>query len=92
LNFFSHIGGHVDLDAKRSRALVSLTMQGRALEIDLQTGDVLWEYDNTHDVTPYMASSGQGTDQRFARFGFTGAYYVETADFLSEAAGQAASR
>jgi hypothetical protein len=43
-------------------------------------------------VTPYMASSGQGADQRFARFGFTGAYYVETADFRPAAAARAASR
>jgi len=80
LNFFSKIAGHIDLDASRSRALVSLTMQGRVLEIDLRTGDVLWEYDHIQDVGDYMGS--QAEDERFARFGINGAYYVEDASFL----------
>jgi Arylsulfotransferase (ASST) len=92
LNFFSEFVGHIDLNAGRSHALVSLTMQGRVVEIDLQTGQVLWEYDNVHDVTPYMKTSGQGTDQRYARFGITGAYYVQTIGFLSDALERAAAR
>jgi hypothetical protein len=92
LNFFSEIAGHIDLDANRSRALVSLTMQGRVLEIDLATGQVLWEYDHVHDVSGYMESTGQGMDQRFARFGTTGAYYVNGASFLVDDVEQAAIR
>ena len=90
LDFFSEIAGHVSLDSERSRALVSLTMQGRIVEVDLRTGEVLWEYEDTYDVTPYTEASGKGADQRFARFGFTGAYYVETTDFLSDGMKQAA--
>ena len=56
-------------------------MQGRVVEIDLKSGDILWEYDHILDVTPYMELSGQGTDKRYARFG-SGAYYVETPEFL----------
>jgi hypothetical protein len=73
LNFFTEIAGHLELDAKRTRALASLTMQGRVVEIDLKSGDILWEYEHTLDVTPYMQLSGQGTDKRYARFG-SGAY------------------
>ena len=67
LDFFSEIAGHVSLDSERSRALVSLTMRGRIVEVDLRTGEVLWEYENTYDVTPYTEASGKGADQRFAK-------------------------
>jgi hypothetical protein len=81
MNFLSEIAGHIDLDATRSRALVSLTMQGRVLEIDLGTGEVLWAYDHIQDVGEYMGSYGE--DEHFARFGINGAYYVEGARFLA---------
>jgi len=80
VNFLSGVAGHIDLDAERSRALVSLIMQGRVLEIDLRTGAVLWEYDHVQDVGDYLRSRDE--DERFARFGINGAYYVEDADFL----------
>jgi hypothetical protein len=92
LNFFTEIAGHMDLNANRSRALVSLTMQGRVLEIDLQTGEVLWEYDHVDDVTKYMESAGQDEGKRYARFGINGAYYVEGASFLADAMQQRAAR
>jgi hypothetical protein len=85
LGFFSEYAGHVDLDLQRSSALVSLTTEGRVVEIDLRTGEVLWDYDNTHDVTPYMIKSGRGADQRFARFSINGAYYVQATEFLTDA-------
>jgi hypothetical protein len=84
LDFFTEIAGHIDLNAERSRALVALTMRGRVLEIDLAKGEVLWEYDHINDVTEYMAATGQGEEQRFARFGINGAYFVESADFLAD--------
>ena len=40
-----------------------LTMEGRVLEIDLQTREVLWQYDHIFDVTKYMELTGQGHDQ-----------------------------
>lgn len=92
VSFFSRIAGHIDLDMERSRVLASLTMQGRVLEIELQTGDVLWEYDHIHDVTRYMQSTGQGDNERFARFGINGAYFVESPSFLADDKKQMAAR
>ena len=37
LTFFSEFAGHIDLNAERSNALVSLTTKGRVVEIDLRT-------------------------------------------------------
>ena len=92
MNFFTDISGEIDLDAARERALVSLTMQGRGLEIDLRTGDVLWEYDDVHDVTEYMGSTGQGEPRQYARFGLSGFYYVESASFLADVSRPMAAR
>jgi hypothetical protein len=92
LNFFTKIAGEIELDASRERALVSLTMQGRGLEIDLRTGDVLWEYNDVHDVTEYMGSTGQGQPRLYARFGLSGLYYVESASFLADARRPMAAR
>jgi hypothetical protein len=82
LNFYSEIAGQIDLDAARERVLVSLTMQGRQLEIDLQTQQVIWQYDHVFDITKYMELTGQGAAERYARFGINGAYYVDNVDFL----------
>jgi hypothetical protein len=84
LNFFTDGAGEIELDASRERALVSLTLQGRGLEIDLRTGDVLWEYDDVHDVTEYVGSTGEGEPKQYARFGLSGIYYVESASFLAD--------
>jgi Arylsulfotransferase (ASST) len=80
VNFFTNAAGHIDPHPDGSRALVSLTDQGRVLEIDLQKGNVLWELVNTHDLTPYdQLSSAEGT---IGRLRTGGAWYVDSAGVL----------
>jgi hypothetical protein len=56
--------GHID-HPDGSRAAVSLSDQGRVLEIDLQKGNVLWELVNSHDLTRYdQFGSAEGTIRR----------------------------
>jgi Arylsulfotransferase (ASST) len=82
LDFFTEIAGHYDLDSERSRALVALTMQGRLVEIDLASRQVLWEYKNTHEVGDYLESIGERPEEDFATFGLSAAYYVGRPSFL----------
>jgi Arylsulfotransferase (ASST) len=82
LDFYTRIAGHFDLDRARSRALVSLSLQGRLLEVDLETGEVLWEYANVHDVGDYLASNGDDASLPYALFGLHSAYYVGRPGFL----------
>lgn len=48
--FFSYQEGHVDLHPDNRRALVASTYQGVVWEVDLQSGEVLWEY-----IVPHSA-------------------------------------
>jgi hypothetical protein len=59
-------GGHIGLSDDGSRALMSLTRQGRTLEIDLATGELLWEFQNTHDVGDLVADPDGRSHARFA--------------------------
>lgn len=42
--FFSMVAGHIDIHPDGTRALVASSPQGVVWEVDLQTGEVLWEY------------------------------------------------
>lgn len=48
--FHSATAGHIDIEPSRKRMLVSWTHQGLIWEIDIDSGDVLWELINTHRV------------------------------------------
>jgi hypothetical protein len=48
--FFSQSGGHIDVSPARDRMMVSFSLQGLAWEIDVSTGEILWEFVNTHSV------------------------------------------
>jgi hypothetical protein len=81
INFYTENAGHIDPHPDGTRALVSLTRQGRVLEIDLQQGRVLWELLNTHDPGPYAERIGAEQGQ-VVRFEAAGAYYVGQPAFL----------
>ena len=76
LDFLTEVSGYYDLDASRQRALVSLTMQGRIVEINLQSTKVLWEYKNLNDVDAYLKMKGEEPAGQLATFGVSAAYYV----------------
>ncbi|MFN0053967.1 MAG: hypothetical protein ACKV0T_17450 [Planctomycetales bacterium] len=44
--------GHIDLHPDGRRGLLALTYLGAVWEVDLQTGEVYWEYINTHAAHP----------------------------------------
>lgn len=76
VDFYTHNGGRLVVHPSGSRALVSLTRRGRVVEVDFETGKVLWEYVNTHDLGPYLATKGDLRSEIYARFTTSGAYYV----------------
>ena len=81
VDFYTHNGGRLVLHPSGRRALVGLTRRGRVLEVDLERGDVLWEYVNTHDLAPYLGTKDREGKRRFARFSATEAYYVISPSF-----------
>jgi Arylsulfotransferase (ASST) len=82
LDFFTGLSGQLDLDSERSRALVALTMQGRIVELDLESGQVLWEYKNTHEIEKYLEGKEEAPEERYATFGVSAAYYAASPSFL----------
>jgi hypothetical protein len=48
--FFSPTGGHIDIHPSGKRMLVSFSQRGIVWEIDTTTGEILWEFINTHSV------------------------------------------
>jgi len=84
LPFSSDVAGHLDISEDGTRALISVTEQGRIVEIDIETGSALWEYDNTHDIGAYLNAAGLDADTPVARFQTLGAYYVENTAFVDD--------
>jgi hypothetical protein len=68
VNFMTRHLGYIDPHPDGRRVLVSLSLQGRVLELDLESGEILWEMDNTHDLGAERGG--------IARLSTAGAYYV----------------
>lgn len=79
-DFFTETAGHIALSPDRRRALVSLTRQGRAVELDLASGEVLWEYLNVHAVDG-LARDADGNPVAAGRFALQTLAYFNDADF-----------
>jgi hypothetical protein len=77
----SKTAGDIDVSPDGRRALVSITHQGRIVEIDVASGKPLWTYDNTHDIRPFLEASGQDASRTRARFATYGASYVSKPEF-----------
>jgi len=84
LPVFTEVAGQIDVSPDGKRALVSVTHQGRVIEIDVASGKPLWVYDNTHDIAKFLQMAGLGAEKTRARFATYGAYYVSNTDFLKE--------
>jgi hypothetical protein len=78
----SKSAGHIDVSGDGKRALVSVTHQGRIVEIDVASGQPLWTYDNTHEIGKFLEANGLSKKMTRARFSTYGAYYVSNAEFL----------
>ena len=77
-DFFTEAAGYNDLSARRDRALVALSQQGRVLEIDLKSGEVLWEFKNVNDVDAYLEKKGETPLGHPAVIGVSAAYYIDS--------------
>jgi hypothetical protein len=86
LPVFTDTAGQIDVSPDGRRALLSVTHQGRVIEIDVASGKPLWRYDNTHDIAKFLASADIRANTTRARFATYGAYYVDKAriDFVKE--------
>ena len=81
VDFFSSFAGIIDLHPDGRRALVSVTEQGRILELDLESGRVLWEYTNNHDLGLYPGRVGD-KEGVSSRLWTNGAWYIKRPAFL----------
>ncbi len=78
----SKTAGDIEVSPDGQRALVSITHQGRIIEIDVASGKPLWTYENTHDIGKFLDENGLSTKKSRARFATYGAYYVSNVEFL----------
>jgi len=69
-SFFSKTAGHIEVHPDQQRMLVSWTHQGLIWEIDIESGEVLWEAVNTHK-----------TNGRHARVSVYTSFYVHDVNF-----------
>ncbi|MCB1735152.1 MAG: hypothetical protein H6981_08430 [Gammaproteobacteria bacterium] len=79
IHFTSYDTGHLELSADGARVLVALTRDGRLMEINRHDGRRVWEYENTHDIRPFVGDMGK--DRRIARLAIFTAHYVDNTDF-----------
>ncbi len=80
--FYSWAAGHFVMDDAKERLLLALTFDGTVREIDLESGEVLWEYDNVFDMTTHPAMVENSSVSDYARFQTGGAWYVGRPGFL----------
>jgi catechol 2,3-dioxygenase-like lactoylglutathione lyase family enzyme len=83
VDFWSEQQGVVDPHPDGRRVLVSLTEQGRLIELDLTDGEIVWELVNTHDPGPHAAEWG-ASDGDILRLVTLGAYYAGRPSFLTQ--------
>ena len=56
--------------------------QGRVIEIDLETGQILWGYAAVHNISDYLQSDGEDASPAYALFSVNSAYYAGRPAFL----------
>ncbi|MEO1189165.1 MAG: hypothetical protein AAFW60_08830, partial [Pseudomonadota bacterium] len=89
--FYTRQAGHFVLSEDNDRALTSLTLDGILKEVDLRSGEIIWEYENIHDMTDHPDTADDGNLGDFTRFQTGGAYYVDRPTFLDTAASSSGS-
>lgn len=70
-HFFSETAGHLEIHSSEKRMIVSWTHRGLVWEIDVESGEVIWEYVNTHPLD----------DNKFGRISIYSSLYAEHAEF-----------
>lgn len=85
LPFVSDDGGHLEISPDGKRAMVITKEPGRAIEIDIATGQPLWSLRSGMDIGPYLKANGIDAPTTRAWFKNWGVYYIT--DTLFETAG-----
>lgn len=80
--FYTRAAGHFMLSDDKRRALISLTMDGLVHEHDLETGQIIWKYDNVFDMTVHPDTAENGNLDNYSRYQTGGTYYVGRPAFL----------
>jgi hypothetical protein len=88
--FFTEYVGHIDVHPQGHRALVSVTETGKLWEIDLSTGELLWEYEKLFNAEHYPG--WKGSLKPWVRVENFGGYYVDKTVFAKALAGTSVSR
>jgi Arylsulfotransferase (ASST) len=81
IDFWTEQQGYLEPHPDGRRLLVSLSEQGRVIELDLPSRRVVWELHNSHDPGPYAAEFG-ASEGEILRLTTVGAYYVARPSFL----------
>lgn len=71
--------GAVNVNDDGTRILVAETQNGRVLEVDIETGNVLWTFEQIGSLEAYNARAGVKSDQVIGRFQAQGADYISRA-------------
>jgi len=74
--FFTPIGGLIEPHISGERALVTLTKPGRVVELDLVSGEILWDYAKQFRSIAYPGADDDSQRQQFVHVQAYGAYYV----------------
>ena len=85
---FSPIKGNINVSKDGTRALVAVTMTGRAYEIRLSDGKILTSFDNLHDVSSFPVYENNPRIERY--FPQHGIFYVYP-ELLSHFSGEGGS-
>ena len=76
----SEAQGSFRLSADGLRALVGETLNGRLLEIDLLTGQTLWEFQNYTDLSLFNTEAGIMSEAKGALMNAQGGHFVTQSD------------
>jgi hypothetical protein len=83
LPFFAEDGGHLAVSPDGRRIMVSSKKQSRTMEIDVESGDVLWMMETGFDLSPYLAQRpGVSANVTRGWFSVYGAYYLSDTDVI----------
>jgi hypothetical protein len=83
LPFFSSDGGHLDVSPDGRRIMITSKKQSRTMEIDIESGEVLWMMETGFDLSRYFEQRpALSTKTTRGWFYVYGAYYLKDSDVI----------
>ena len=81
LPFQSDDGGHLSVSPDGKRLMIASKHQSHIFEVEIATGDILWEMDHCMDMSAYLEKFDLEAEASNACFRTYGAYYLEDSPF-----------